>query len=242
MNNLLYGKKPLLDLIKMNKDKVILVHLLNNNNELIKLLKTNKISFKVHYDKKYFNQYGEQINHQFVVTQLKSSSNKFNSLDEFLIDNKNSKYSIIVVLDEIQDIRNFGAILRTCYGLDIDAVIYKSNNQAPLNPLVSKTSLGAVENVNIFKVTNLSNTIDKLKQHGYWIYASTLNNKSIDLDQIKFDKKTVIIIGNEDKGISKLLIDKSDFNVKIPMSNNLQSLNVSVALGILLYAIKMSIK
>lgn len=242
MANLIYGKKPLLDLIKMNKDKIILVHLLNNNGELIKMLKVNNVPFKVHYDKKFFDQYGMELNHQFVVTHLKADDNKFNNFDDFLSYDKNTNKSIIVILDEIQDIRNFGAILRSCYGLGVSAVIYKANNQAPLNPVVIKTSLGAIEHLNVFKVANIANTIDKLKANNYWIYASALNDKAVNLNDVKFDNKTVIIVGNEDKGVSPLLLKKSDFVVKIPMNNNLQSLNVSVATGILLYEINESIK
>jgi 23S rRNA (guanosine2251-2'-O)-methyltransferase len=94
--------------------------------------------------------------------------------------------------------------------------------------------MGGITKVNMIQVTNLSNAINSLKKIGYWVYASTLSNDSKDYSTIKFDKKTVLIVGNEDSGVSKLLIDQSDFLIKIPMSNNMQSLNVSVAAGILL--------
>jgi 23S rRNA (guanosine2251-2'-O)-methyltransferase len=101
--------------------------------------------------------------------------------------------------------------------------------------------MGAIQHLNLIRVTNLARTLDQLKQAGYWIYASALNEKAQNLNEIKFDKKTVIIVGNENKGITNLLLDKSDFVIKIPMIGHVQSLNVSVATGILLNAVKNNI-
>jgi 23S rRNA (guanosine2251-2'-O)-methyltransferase len=98
--------------------------------------------------------------------------------------------------------------------------------------------MGAIEHLNLIKVVNLSRTIEQLKHAGYWVYASAIDSKAQSANKIKFDQKTVLIVGNENNGVSKLLLDKSDFIVKIPMYGHVQSLNVSVATGILLNLIR----
>jgi 23S rRNA (guanosine2251-2'-O)-methyltransferase len=98
--------------------------------------------------------------------------------------------------------------------------------------------MGAINYLNLIKVTNLARTLEQLKQGGYWIYTTALNDKAQDINSIKFTDKCVLIVGNENKGVSSLLIDKSDFVIKINMHGHVQSLNVSVATGILLNAVK----
>jgi 23S rRNA (guanosine2251-2'-O)-methyltransferase len=98
--------------------------------------------------------------------------------------------------------------------------------------------MGAVQYLNLVKVTNLHQVLDLLKNIGYWIYASTLSNDAIDYQKIKYDYKSIIIVGNEEKGISPLLKKTADFQIKIPMYGKIQSLNVSVATGVILAEIK----
>jgi 23S rRNA (guanosine2251-2'-O)-methyltransferase len=102
--------------------------------------------------------------------------------------------------------------------------------------------MGAINNLNMFKVTNLSNEIDLLKKNGFWIYSSALSENSEDYNKVKYDKKLVLVVGSENKGVSKIILDKSDFIINIPMCGNVQSLNVSVATGILLSKIVSSTK
>jgi 23S rRNA (guanosine2251-2'-O)-methyltransferase len=94
--------------------------------------------------------------------------------------------------------------------------------------------MGAINNLNLFREVNLNAAIDKLKKTGYWIYASCLANNSVNINEVKFDAKSVLIVGNEDKGISPSLLAAADHLIKIPMFGAVQSLNVSVATGILL--------
>jgi 23S rRNA (guanosine2251-2'-O)-methyltransferase len=98
--------------------------------------------------------------------------------------------------------------------------------------------MGAVNNLNIFREVNLTDALNKLKDKGYWVYSSALSDVSQNYDEIKYDEKTVLVIGNESDGISKRILEQSDFIVKIPMFGNVQSLNVSVATGILLAKIR----
>ena len=233
----LFGKKALLDQIKKNKSQIALVHLLVNNKELIAYCNKLNIHTKVYHDRKFFDQF-DNVNHQDVVIELKDKKVKVKDLESFLKQNQDKEQLLVLILDSIHDPHNFGAILRSADAFGVDAVIYKKNNQVGLTDIVAKTSMGAINNLNLIEVVNLSNAINVLKENKFWIYASTLSDKSQDIRKVDFDKRTVIIVGNEENGISPLVIKNSDFNVIIPMYGNMQSLNVSVATGILLYHIK----
>ncbi|GMO14704.1 MAG: 23S rRNA (guanosine(2251)-2'-O)-methyltransferase RlmB [Mycoplasmoidaceae bacterium] len=221
---ILFGKKALIENIK-NVEKV---ELSSSRLELVNLLKENKIPYSIKSDS-YFNKF-ENINHQKVVSYTKPT--KHLDISDFL--KTDNEKSILVVLDSIMDPGNFGAILRTCESFGVDGVIYKKDNQAQINETVSKTSQGAVNRLNMFKVTNLSQTLEMLKKSGYWIYTSALSDKAQNYSKINYDNKTVLVIGNEENGVNKNIITNSDFVIKIPMIGTSQSLNVSVATGILL--------
>lgn len=143
---------------------------------------------------------------------------------------------LLLILDSIQDTHNVGAILRTAECSGIDGVIVTKHNSAPINETVAKTSAGASELVKICQVNNLANTIDELKKEGFWIVGSYLGN-SKPYTEIDYKIPIALIVGNEEKGIRKLTADKCDFLVHIPMKGKIQSLNVSVATGILLFEI-----
>jgi len=165
---------------------------------------------------------------------------KFHSLDEIISEAKSSSYPLILILDSIQDTHNVGAILRSAECSGVNGIIVTKHNSAPINATVVKTSAGATEHVKIAQVNNLANTITNtikvLKESGFWIVGSTLDNAK-PYTEVDFTTPIVLIVGNEEKGIRKLTADKCDFLVKIPMVGKLQSLNVSVATGVLLFEI-----
>jgi 23S rRNA (guanosine2251-2'-O)-methyltransferase len=161
---------------------------------------------------------------------------KFYPSDEIISDSKSSSNPLILILDSIQDTHNVGAILRTAECSGVNGVIVTKHNSAPINATVVKTSAGATEHVKIAQVNNLANTIKLLKENGFWIVGSSLDN-SKPYTEVDFKMPIALIVGNEEKGIRKLTADKCDFLVKIPMTGKLQSLNVSVATGILLFEI-----
>ncbi|MDR2461972.1 MAG: 23S rRNA (guanosine(2251)-2'-O)-methyltransferase RlmB [Mycoplasmataceae bacterium] len=226
---MLIGKKALINCIE-NGEKIKNVILNIENKNIIGLLKKNKINYKINnlYFKKINN-----VNHQGVIFFIDDSNiNSNSSLEKFLT--KKTETSIVLMLDSILDPHNFGAILRTCDAFGVDAVIYKKDNQAQINEHVIKTSMGATKYLNLFRVNNLSQTIDLFKKNDYWIFSSALSANAIDYSKIKYDKKIVVIVGNEENGICQNLLKKSDHIIKIPMFGNVQSLNVSVSTGILL--------
>ena len=150
---------------------------------------------------------------------------------EDLLDNE-----IIVILDHLEDPHNLGAIIRTCEAAGIKSIIIPKNRQVGINATVMKTSVGTLENVSVAEVSNIANTIDRLKKEGYWIVGTALEN-SIDYREINYDGKIALVIGSEGFGISALTAKKCDFLAKIPMYGETNSLNASVAAGIMIYEI-----
>jgi 23S rRNA (guanosine2251-2'-O)-methyltransferase len=230
MANVLFGRKPLLE--NLTSNNIANVDLSKNNRDLISSLKKYNIQYQLR-DDNFFNKYDKKLNHQGIVITLKES-NKINDLKTFFDIAKTKSQSIVLVIDSIQDPQNFGSILRTCDTMGVDAVIYKKDNQVQINDFVSKSSMGAIQYLNLIKVTNLSNALEEFKNNGYWIYTSALLDKSIDYDKVKYENKCVLIVGSEENGVSSIIINRSDFLIKIPMQGKIKSLNVAVATGILL--------
>jgi 23S rRNA (guanosine2251-2'-O)-methyltransferase len=142
----------------------------------------------------------------------------------------------ILLLDEIEDPHNLGSILRTAECTGVHGVIIPKRRSAGLTATVLKTSAGAAEHVPVARVTNLAQTIDKLKEAGVWVAGTDLS-ASQDVYKMKFDMPLVIVIGNESKGMGRLIKEKCDFLVKLPMLGQLNSLNASVAAGVLMYEV-----
>ena len=170
--------------------------------------------------------------HQGIIIEV--SDIKTYNLD--IIKNFTSKNPIIVMLDHLEDPHNFGAIIRTSYALGIDAIIIPNDRSVDITPIVVKTSAGAVYNIPIIKVPNLTNTIEKLKKEGYWIVGTDMQGDNYC--ELKYDMPTCLIIGNEGKGMSKIVKNNCDYLVSIPMEGQIDSLNASVSCGIILSEIK----
>lgn len=167
-------------------------------------------------------------NHQGIIMDI--ADYKYYDLDYVIKDN-----GFLVMLDHLEDPHNFGAIIRTCEAAGVDGIIIPKDRSVEVNSTVMKTSAGALTNVKVIMVTNLKNTIDKLKDRGYWIFASDLKGQSYN--KIDYKTSTCLIIGSEGNGISKIVKDSSDFIISIPMFGEINSLNASVAAGILIYEV-----
>ena len=140
------------------------------------------------------------------------------------------------ILDHLEDPHNFGAIIRTCEAAGVDAIIIPKDRQVQVNATVMKTSVGTIENMNIVSVTNLVNAISELKENGFWIVGTALED-SVDYRSIDYSGKIALVIGNEGNGISRLVRESCDFIAKIPMYGTTNSLNASVASGIMIYEV-----
>ncbi len=139
----------------------------------------------------------------------------------------------IVMLDHIEDPHNLGAIIRTCEAAGITDIILPKDRSTQVNSTVMKTSAGCLDRINLYQVTNLVQTINYLKKQGFWIIGTDMNGT--DYKTIDYCGKIVIIIGNEGKGMSRLVKDSCDFIASIPMYGKVNSLNASVAAGIILF-------
>ena len=141
---------------------------------------------------------------------------------------------IVVLLDGLEDPRNFGAILRTCEAVGVDAVVIPKKRSVQVTDTVRKTSTGAADLVNVIQVSNLNNTIHSLKQKGFWIVGLEADGPSdyFDLDLVM---PVVLVVGSEGSGLSRLVKENCDFVASIPMLGQISSLNASVAAALLLY-------
>jgi 23S rRNA (guanosine2251-2'-O)-methyltransferase len=145
----------------------------------------------------------------------------------------NDSFSKIICPVNIEDPHNLGAIIRTAFAFGCDALLLGSRNSTPITETVVASSAGAVFKLPIIRIGNLVNTIEKLKKHDFWIYGTEVSNKaSQDYNQVKFDRKTLVLVGNEGKGLTDNIKRHCDFMLHIPTKFN--SLNVSVATGVIL--------
>ncbi|MGY0399226.1 MAG: 23S rRNA (guanosine(2251)-2'-O)-methyltransferase RlmB [Ostreibacterium sp.] len=168
--------------------------------------------------------------HQGVVAVLGKSSSATPTLEDILV----KENPLILLLDGVQDPHNLGACLRSAAAANVDAVILPKNRSAGITPTVSKVASGGAEMLPIFIETNLSRTVEKLKQYGLWSIALT-GHTTQSLYKTDLRQVSVIIMGNEEKGISQNLLQHADFVAKIPMIGDIESLNVSVATGVVLF-------
>lgn len=162
---------------------------------------------------------------------------KYYSIEEILkAAEKKQEKPFIIILDEIEDPHNFGSIIRTAEVCGAHGIIIPKRRNVGVTQVVSKTSAGAIEHVRIAKVTNINTTIEELKSKGFWIYGADMAGEAYCYNT-DFTGAVGLVIGSEGRGISKLTKDKCDVLVKIPMSGCINSLNASVAAGILMYEI-----
>lgn len=152
---------------------------------------------------------------------------------EFLEKLVKEEKSVILILDGIQDPRNFGAIIRSAEGFGVTGIIIPDRNSVKINETVIKTSTGAIEYVDIVTVNNISNAIEKLKKIGFWIYGAEADGAKNYYEE-KYTDRTCLVLGSEGRGIRKKVKESCDILVKIPMKGKINSLNVSVACGVLL--------
>jgi len=158
----------------------------------------------------------------------------YKTLDDVL--NMDKEHKFFVILDSLEDPHNLGAILRSADAFGVDAVIIPKNRSVKLNATVAKVSTGAIEYVNVVEVTNLAQTMDKLKENGFWI-TGTDASADQELKDIEVDTSLCVVIGSEGKGMHRLVKEKCDYHVKIPMIGHINSLNASVSAGIVIYEI-----
>jgi 23S rRNA (guanosine2251-2'-O)-methyltransferase len=169
--------------------------------------------------------------HQGVVAV--TSSKQYNDLDD-IIAAKRGAYSLVVVLDGVEDPHNLGAIMRTADASGVDGVVIPERRAAAVTGTVVKSSAGASEHLPVAKVTNIARTLEDLKTRGLWTVGLDERGKQ-NYDGVDYNMDCAIVLGSEGKGLHDLVAKKCDFLVSIPMLGKVPSLNVSVAAGVVLY-------
>ena len=215
-----YGKNVAKDL----NSKIEKAYVVNNfkDKELLKKIKAPII----YVDKKRLDSMVDGV-HQGII--LKIADYEYKDISELTND-------IVVILDHLEDPHNLGAIIRTCEAAGIKDIILPKDRSVQVNSTVMKTSAGCLDRVNLYQVTNLVQTITYLKKQGFWIIGTDMIGT--DYKTIDYRGKIAIIIGNEGNGMSRLVKESCDFVASIPMYGTVNSLNASVAAGIILFEVR----
>ena len=224
---IVYGRNVAKEVLKNNK-KIKECFLQENfdDKELISLLENKNINIK-RLNKKEIARF-DKFSHQGIILDIEEFS--YTDYEDYY-DVDNAK---LVILDHLEDPHNLGAIIRTAEAAGVTGIIIPKDRSVDINSTVMKTSAGALENMKVSKVTNLVSTIDDLKKNGFWIVGTAMDGE-YDFKEIDYSGKIAIVIGNEGKGISKSIRESCDYVANIPMKGKINSLNASVAAGILIY-------
>lgn len=194
------------------------------DNEILNKIKSNKLKYVVS-DAKIMDKM--MPHNQGIIIEI--DDYEYASLNAIEED------SLVVMLDHLEDPHNFGAIIRTCEARGVKNIIIPKDRGVTVNETVMKTSAGALNHVNIIMVTNLVQTINTLKNKGYFVYGAEANG--VDYRHVNYANKVLLVIGSEGNGLSRLVVNNCDEIISIPMHGIVNSLNASVAASILLYGI-----
>ncbi len=235
-DDLIVGRNPVNEAIRSGRelDRILVAKGEKNGAIVAILAKARKKSIPIkEVDIKKLDYISGHANHQGIAAY--TSVKEYASVDDiFALAEERGEKPFIVVLDEIEDPHNLGAVIRTAECTGVHGIIIPKRRSASLSFAVSKASAGAVEYVPVARVTNISNTIEDLKKRGVWVYGADMDGKLYT--ECDFSGAVALVIGNEGKGIGRLVREKCDEIVSLPMKGKIKSLNASVAAGVLMYA------
>lgn len=217
---LVYGPNVLKELDPKRIKKVF-----SFRKEIIRFCEDKKIPYEF-MDNNKLNRF-TKANHQGVVIDV---------YDYEYYDFNNLEGDFVLVLDHLEDPHNFGAIIRSAVGAGVKTIIIPKDRSVKVTDTVAKTSVGMINHVKIIMVNNIVNALKKLQDMGYFVYAADMNGKNYK--DVDYSGKRVLVIGNEGSGISRLVRDVSDEIVSIPIESVCESLNASVAAGILMFEMR----
>ncbi len=236
----IYGLSPVLEALRARRrpiHKILIAAGANPSrlNELTEAARRAGVMIEKR-DRRALDELTKNANHQGVVAFVASTNRTNVYVDAETILKSLGAPPLVVLLDGIEDPHNLGAILRSCEGAGVDGVFIPEHRAAGVNETVAKTSAGAVEYVRVGRVTNLAPLIDELKDRGLWVVGVEGRSETI-YSNFDFKVPLALVLGNEGKGIRRLLREKCDALVSIPMRGRLNSLNVSVAAGVVLFEV-----
>ena len=237
-DDIVEGRNAVLELLNSDRDiNKIFVQAGEKHgsiNKIIAIAKENRVVV-TEVEKSKLDFMSKTNNHQGVIAVVPP----FNYCEvEDILDlaKQRNEDAFVLILDGIEDPHNLGAILRTCDAVGVDGVIIAKNRSVGLNATVAKVSTGAIHHVKVAQVTNLTRTLEELKKKSFWVVGCELEN-SQDYRSVDYNMPTVLVIGSEGAGISRLVKKSCDINVVLPMCGHVNSLNASVAAAVLLYQV-----
>jgi len=227
------GRNAVYELLKTDReiDKVLVQNDLKDeaSKRLINVMRSHKIKVQL-VDKYVIEKESESKRHQGFV----AFTSEYDYADLYdLLDSVKDKDGFIVVLNEILDPHNLGSIIRVCECAGVDGLVISKDRSASVSDTVMRISAGAANHVKVARVTNINNAIDKLKEEGFWVYAAEVGGES--LYKSNLTGKLCLVIGGEDSGVKRLTKEKCDGILTIPMFGKVNSLNASVACGVVVY-------
>lgn len=234
-SNIICGRNPVLEAVRSGReiDRLLIAHGISGGSvtAIIAKCKAKGVLIKEISPQK-LDYYCGGANHQGVAVML--ASQEYSTVDDImaLADGRNEK-PFIIICDGLEDPHNLGAVIRTAEATGVHGVIIPERRSASLNATVAKAACGALEYVPVARVTNIASTLDMLKDKGVWVFGADMDGE--DYTKTDFDVPCAIVIGNEGKGIGTLTAKKCDKIISLPMLGKINSLNASVAAGILMY-------
>lgn len=234
-SNIICGRNPVLEAVRSGReiDRLLIAHGISGGSvtAIIAKCKAKGVLIKEISPQK-LDYYCGGANHQGVAVML--ASQEYSTVDDImsLADSRNEK-PFIIICDGLEDPHNLGAVIRTAEATGVHGVIIPERRSASLNATVAKAACGALEYVPVARVTNIASTIDMLKERGVWVFGADMDGE--DYTKTDFEVPCAIVIGNEGKGIGTLTAKKCDKIISLPMLGKINSLNASVAAGILMY-------
>jgi 23S rRNA (guanosine2251-2'-O)-methyltransferase len=232
------GRNPVIEAMKSDVqiDRILISKEIAEGSisKILTMAKENKILVK-YVDKAALSKISENGRHQGIIAEAMEYEYK-EIEDIFENAKKKNEKPFVIILDEITDVHNLGAIIRTAECLGSHGVIIPKRRAAGVNGVVAKTSAGAVEYLPVVRVTNISQTLEILKEKGLWIYGADMDGEKY-ISEENLDVPIGVVIGSEGSGIGRLIKKNCDTLVKIPMKGNINSLNASCAASIIIYEI-----
>lgn len=233
----IFGRNPVLEALKagttVNKLMVAKGEQKGSIQEILHLAKEGRIQVQM-VEKSKLDKLFPGKNHQGVAASI-ATADYVDWQDMLKIAEDKGEEVLLVILDELEDPHNLGAILRSVDAVGAHGVIIPKRRAVPLTDGVAKASAGAVEHVPVARVANIAQTIEELKKRGVWVAGASMEGRSMYQQDLK--GPLALVIGSEGKGISRLVAQRCDFMVSIPMQGKINSLNASVAAGLLLYEV-----
>lgn len=236
-SNIICGRNPVLEAVRSGReiDRLLVAHGVSGGtvSAIIAKCSANGVLIKEVSPQK-LDWYCGGANHQGVAVMF--ASQEYCSVDDILktAEERNEK-PFIVICNEIEDPHNLGAIIRSAEACGVHGIIIPKRRSASLNATVAKSASGALEYMKVARVTNIPNEIDRLKQKGIWVFGADMDGD--DYTAVDFDIPCALVIGNEGHGIGRLVAKKCDGIISLPMHGKINSLNASVAAGILMYEV-----